>query len=369
MAGIGRSTRQASGSSGCRQRPAGRSRAASAVLAAIVVARLVTGAPAAADDEQVPAGAPLSQPGVNRFFTLGAVSGDSVGEMAGNAVCRLLMRLSGETMASRAETLRCSVAPTGGANETLNQLARGRLAFAIVPAALAAVAHDGRDPAAVRPFDDLRAVLSLGAEPLHLVVGRESGITSFADLRGRRVNIGSPRSAERELMEALLALHGVGREDLAQATEMAPGRVAAALCAGEIDAFGIVVGGPAVAVAQATDECGARLVPLSGEAVTAVVAAVPGTTPVVIRKGTFATTADDVASVGVVFLLATSAAEDDDDVYALTRTIMEHLNEIRGYHPALADLKPERMVRDGILVPLHPGALRYFRERGWLAGG
>ncbi len=170
-------------------------------------------------------------------------------------------------------------------------------------------------------------------------------------------------------MEALLSFHGLRREDLALATEMAPGRVASALCAGDIDAFGVVVGGPAVAVAQATDECGARLVPLAGEAVTAVAAAVPGTTPVVIRKGTFATTAGDVPSVGVVSLLATSADEDDDEVYALTRTVMEHLNEIRGYHPALAGLKPERMVRDGILLPLHPGALRYFRERGWLAGG
>jgi TRAP transporter TAXI family solute receptor len=289
--------------------------------------------------------------------------------MAGSAICRLLMRLAGESARSRAESRRCWLNLTGGVGETLDQLVARRVAFAIVPAALAATAYGGAAPAPIRPFPEVRAVFSLGGEPLHLVVGRDSGIASIADLRGRRVNIGAPHSAQRELMQALLAFYGLHPEDLAQAAEITPGRVASALCAGELDAFGLVVGGPAVAVARATDECGARLVPIPAEAVAAIVAAVPGTTPTVIPKGTFATTADPVASLGVVSLLATSAAQDDNDVYVLTRTVMEHLNEIRGYHPALADLAPERMVREGILVPLHPGAERYFRERGWLAGG
>ena len=322
----------------------------------------------AGEPEQAPAG-PFSPPATSRFFTLGATSGDSIGETASSAICRLLMRLAGESALARAESQRCSLALTGGAGETLNQLAARRFAFAIVPAALAALADDGGAPPFIRPFEGARAVLSLGAEPLHLVVGRESGIATFADLRGRRVNIGPPQSIGRELMEVLLAFHGLRREDLAQATEMAPGRVASALCAGDIDAFGVVVGGPGVAVARATDECGARLIPLSRETVAAVVAVVPGTTPVIIRKGTFATTNEAVPGIGVVSLLATSADEAEDDVYALTRTVMEHLSEIRGHHPALADLVPERMVRDGILVPMHPGALRYFRERGWLADG
>jgi TRAP transporter TAXI family solute receptor len=336
----------------------------------MLVAAVLAASPTRAADttEQAPS-SPAVPSTASRYFALGATSGDSVGEMAGSAICRLLMRLAGESALSRAESRRCSLDLTGGAGETLNQLAARRVAFAIVPAALAAAAREGDAPTQVRPFADVRAVFSLGDEPLHLVVARDSGIASVADLRGRRVNIGTPHSVERELMEALLAFYQLRREDLAQATEMAPGRVASALCAGDLDAAGLVVGGPAVAVARATDECGARLLPIPGEAVAAVAAAIPGTTPTVIRKGTFATTNEPVASVGVVPLLATSAAEDEDDVYALTRTVMEHLNEIRGYHPALADLAPERMVRDGILVPLHPGAQRYFRERGWLAGG
>lgn len=308
-------------------------------------------------------------PVAGRFFTLGATSGDPLAEMGGRAICRLLMRLAGEASLSRAESTRCSLALAGSAGETLNQLAGGRLAFAIVPAALAAVAYQGGAPGSLRPFPEVRAVLALGDEPLHLVVARNSGITSFADLRGRRVNLGPPQSPERTLMEALLAYYQIRHEDLAAATELAPGRVAATVCAGDLDAFGLVAGGPAVAVARATDECGARLIPIPREAVAAVVATVPGTTPTTIDKGAFATTSGPVPSLGVVSLLATSANQDEDDVYALTRTVIEHLNEIRGYHPALADLAPERMVRDGILVPLHPGAVRYFRERGWITGG
>ncbi len=330
---------------------------------------MLTAVPAWSNDGEQPPGSLPLPPATGRFFRVGAAAGDGIGEMGGTAICRLLMRLAGESALSRAESRRCSLNVSGSAGETLGQLAARRVAFAIVPAALAASAYGANAPTQSPLFADIRAVFSLGAEPLHLVVGRDTGIASFADLRGRRINIGAPYSAERELMEALFAFYQLRREDLAEVTEMAPGRVAAALCAGDIDAFGLVVGGPAVAVARATDECGARLLPVPADAVQAIVATVAGTTPTMIPQGMFATTAEPVPSLGVVSLLVTSAEQDEGDVYALTRTVMEHLNEIRGYHPVLADLAPERMVRDGILVPLHPGAQRYFRERGWLAGG
>ncbi|MFO1128010.1 MAG: TAXI family TRAP transporter solute-binding subunit [Rhodospirillales bacterium] len=351
-----------------------------AVARGACVAVVLAQSLAAADEPEPgptppPVQEPVQVPAVNRYFSLGMTRGDSIGETAGSAICRLLMRLSGETLLPRAENPRCSMVPASGAAEVVNQLAGGRIAFAIVPAAVAVTAHDAANPHdGGAPTDaprspDVRAVLSLGAEPLNLVVARDSGIATVADLRGRRMNIGPPQSLGSDLIRALLAFHRISPGDLRQADEMAPGRAAPALCAGDLDAYGLVVGGPAVTVARATDECGARLIPLSRAAVAAIVAEIPGTVPTAIPKGTYATTAEAVPSVGVVSLLVTSADASEVDVYGLTQTIVEHINEIRGFHPALADLTPERMAREGILLPLHPGALRYFRERGWRAGG
>jgi hypothetical protein len=97
-----------------------------------------------------------------------------------------------------------------------------------------------------------------------------------------------------------------------------------------------------------------------------VVGEMPGTAATVVARGTYATTSQPVPTIGVVVLMATTIDEDADTVYALTRAVMQHLAEIRGHHPALADLRPPSMIADGVTVPLHPGAIRYYRERGWL---
>ncbi|NJO55029.1 MAG: TAXI family TRAP transporter solute-binding subunit [Rhodospirillales bacterium] len=221
-------------------------------------------------------------------------------------------------------------------------------------------------PERVRGLDDLRAVFSLHAEPFHLVVGKDSNIKSFGDLRGKRVNIGSVGSGHREIMEALMPRYGISINDFERATELPPGRQVAALCDGKIDAFVYAVGIPATGIARATDSCGARLVPVQGAPARQIVADVPGYANVVIPESTYATTATDVPTIGVVATLVTSADTSEETVYVLARTIMEHVNELRGFHPALATLKPEMMISNGIAIPLHPGAEKYYRERGWL---
>tara|TARA_B100000676_G_C17962489_1_gene778422 strand:+ start:980 stop:1177 length:198 start_codon:yes stop_codon:yes gene_type:complete len=64
--------------------------------------------------------------------------------------------------------------------------------------------------------------------------------------------------------------------------------------------------------------------------------------------------------------LVTSADVDEKDVYELTRAVMENIDDFRQLHPAFATLAPKRMVVDGLSAPLHPGALKYYREKGWI---
>jgi TRAP transporter TAXI family solute receptor len=62
----------------------------------------------------------------------------------------------------------------------------------------------------------------------------------------------------------------------------------------------------------------------------------------------------------------TSANTPDDVVYALVKAVFENFDEFKKLHPAFANLEPSEMVKDGLSAPLHPGAEKYFKEKGWL---
>lgn len=300
-----------------------------------------------------------------RFFTIAAGGSDSAAVDTAGALCRLLARLADEPTAGGQRPPRCALQPSGGGADSLAQLLDHRAAFALVPAPLAGQAHRGGQPDQVA-HPDLRAVFALYAEPFNLVAGRETAITGLADLRGRRVGLGSAATIHHALATAVLAAAAIDVDDIGAALDLPPGRQVGALCGGEIDAFAFVIPAPSVAVARATDGCGARLIPLPAAVVARVTAAIPGTVATVIAPASYATTTQAVPTVGVVVLLATDAGADPDTVHALTRAVIQHLDEIRGQHPALAGLRPAQMIGDGVTLPLHPGALRYYREQGWL---
>ncbi len=77
-------------------------------------------------------------------------------------------------------------------------------------------------------------------------------------------------------------------------------------------------------------------------------------------------TNDDVNSFGVAATLVSSTDVSDDVVYALVKSVFENFNTFKRLHPAFANLKPEDMVKDGLSIPLHPGAVRYYKEMGYL---
>lgn len=330
------------------------------LLAALAaVAFLGTASPRAGADDQ-----PKS------FFVLGTGSVDGLYYPVGQAICRLFARLSLEQDPSdKTPMIRCSAQPTGGSVDNVNQLAKGRLDFAIVQSDVAIAAFKGKADDQIPDLNKLRAVFSLHSEPFQLVVAKSSGISRFTDLRGKRVNIGAPGSGQRELMEALMHAYHLSPSDFASVSELPPGQQAAqALCKGDIDAFAVAIGAPDGNVARATDECGARLVPVQDAPALALAKEVPGYERVTIPEGMYATTTKDVPTIGVVAIFVTTADEDPQLVYQVTKTVMENLNEIRGFSPALGELKPETMIHKGIEIPLHPGAERYFKERGWLSG-
>ena len=123
---------------------------------------------------------------------------------------------------------------------------------------------------------------------------------------------------------------------------------------------------PALVVQEATTTCNAVLVDAVGPAVDALVAATPAFVAATIPAGLYRGNARAVSTFGVGATLVTREDVPEDRIYTLVKSVFDDIDMLRGLDPALVNLDPEAMARDGLAAPLHPGAARYFRERGWV---
>lgn len=327
-------------------------------IAALLACALAGGA-AAEETAAAPGDAAAAAPPTTVVpMGTGAITG--VYFPVGVALCRVVNQHRRET------GLRCAATLSDGSLANVAALRDGEDGLAIVQSDVQEAARAGTGAfASAGPFDGLAAVMGLYPEPLTLVARADAGITQVENLAGRRVWLGAPGSGTRSLAETLIAALGWTDASLAPAPDIRADDVARALCAGEIDAFFYVVGHPAPVVQEATTACDARLVPVSGGAVEALVAANPAlvmaTIPALYRG-----TPAPVETFGVSATVVTRESEAEDTIYTIVRAIFGDFDMLRGLDPVLASLDPRTMVREGLTAPLHPGAARYYRERGWI---
>ncbi len=302
------------------------------------------------------------------FITIGTGGPTGVYFVVGNSVCRMVHKEAAEGReGERQSGLRCSAPSTAGSTYNIGQICEGELDFGVAQSDWQYHAYNGSAPEQVNPCEKLRAVFSVHPEPYQIIAGRDSGIQSWSDLEGKRFNIGNPGSGQRGTTEELMSGHGWTTANFAVATELTSTEQASALCDGNIDAFGYTVGVPNAGVSVATDGCGAYIVDLGEDEVAQrLVEEHDYYAFTTIPAGTYQTTEEDVTTFGVMATFVTSADVSDDIVYEVTRAVFENLDDFRSLHPAFANLDPEAMITNALSAPLHPGAERYFKEKGWM---
>jgi TRAP transporter TAXI family solute receptor len=301
-----------------------------------------------------------------RFIAIGTGGPTGVYFVVGNSICRMVHKEAAEgRSAGRQHGIRCSAPSTGGSTYNIGQIQQGELDFGVAQSDWQYHAYNCSSDKVVC-FEKLRAVFSVHPEPFHIIVGADSGIESWDDLKGKRVNIGNPGSGQRGTMEVLMAAHGITTDAFAQATELTSTEQSQALCDGRIDAYGYTVGVPNAGVAVATDGCGARIINLNGPVEQKLVEENPYYAFATIPEGTYKTTDEDVTTFGVKATFVTSADTPEDVVYEVTRAVFENIDDFRNLHPAFENLDPQSMMTDALSAPLHPGAEKYYKEKGWM---
>jgi TRAP transporter TAXI family solute receptor len=306
--------------------------------------------------------AATASPGLaqQKFVTIGTGGVTGVYYAVGGAVCRLLNK-------DRAKHgIRCSVESTGGSAFNVNTIQAGELDFGMSQSDVAFNAIKGEGSYKGKPFADLRSVYSVHPEPFTVLARKEANITKFEDFKGKRFNVGNPGSGTRSSMEQLLAAMGWKLSDFALASELRADEHGPALCDNKIDGFFYAVGHPSANIQDPTTTCGAQLVSLTGPVVDKIVAQYPYYAKATIPGGMYAGNAKPTETYGVLATLVTSAKVPDASVYELVKATFENFDEFKKLHPAFANLDPAKMIKDGLSAPLHPGAEKYYKEKGWL---
>lgn len=294
-----------------------------------------------------------------KYMTIGTGGVTGVYYPAGGAICRLVNK-------DRAKHgIRCSVESTGGSVFNVNTIKAGELDMGVAQSDVQFNAVNGTKQFK-EPFKELRAVFSLHPEPVTVVVRKESNITSFAALKGRKFNVGNPGSGTRATLDELIGAMGWNLSAFALASELKADEHGPALCDGKIDGFFYLVGHPSANIQDPATVCGAKLVSVTGPAVDKLVAANPYYAHATIPGGLYPGNAQDTKTYGVLATVVASSKVPADTVYQVVKAVFDNFDEFKKLHPAFQVLKPENMVKDGLSAPLHEGAVRYYKEKGWL---
>ncbi len=295
-----------------------------------------------------------------KFITIGTGGVTGVYYAVGGAICRLLNK------DRKDHGIRCSVESTGGSAFNINTIQGGELDFGLAQSDVQFGAYKGEGAFKGKAFTDLRAVFSVHPEPFTVLARKEAGVKTFADFKGKRFNVGNPGSGTRVSMEELLGAMGWKLADFSLASELRADEHGPALCDNKIDGFFYAVGHPSANIQDPTTTCAAQLISLTGPAVDKLVAEKPYYAKATIPAKLYANNPNPTDTYGVLATLVTSAKAPDETVYRLVKATFDNFSEFKSLHPAFANLDPAKMVKDGLSAPLHPGALKYYKEKGWV---
>lgn len=296
----------------------------------------------------------------DKFVTIGTGGQTGVYYVVGQSICQLVNRDIAKT------NVKCNAPSTGASVANLNAIADKQMEMGIAQSDWQYHAYNGSSSFEGKKNDKLRAVFSIHPEPFTVMARTDAKIANFDDLKGKRVNVGDPGSGTRATMNVILAAKGWTDKEFKVASELKPAEMASVMCDNNLDAITYNVGHPNGALKEAAASCDAHLVPVTGEAIDKLVANHPYYAKATIPGGLYKGTDNPVDTFGVYATLVTSADVDADRVYTVVKAVFDNFDRFKRLHPAFENLKEEEMIKNALSAPLHEGAIRYYKERGWM---
>ena len=246
-------------------------------------------------------------------------------------------------------------------NLILLQRGRGEIAFALGDSLKAA--WDGDEEAGFKAkLDRLRTIGAIYPNYIQIVATADSGIKTLADLRGKSLSVGAPKSGTELNSRAILAAAGLSYKDLGKVEYLPFAESIDLMKNRQLDATLQSAGLGVASLKDLSTSIDITVVSVPKEVVDKIG---PPFSSAKIPANTYAGQEKDVPTAAVTNYLVTSTAVSDDLAYQMTKLIFESLPELANSHVAGKNIRLETAAI-GSPIPLHPGAIRYYKEKGLL---
>jgi uncharacterized protein len=258
--------------------------------------------------------------------------------------------------------LRISSQATAGFNENVELVADGQIKIGLQDASVLTKAFEGTGPFAGHPQKRVRALFTVIVAPWHLVTRADANINSIYDLKGKKVNIGLPAQGTRVYNEAILKAAGIAQSDL-KVYEMATGQAFKALQDNVIDASGNLFSLGHGRLLELSANTKVHLVSIPDDVLQKFIKNVGGVIEYDIPPNVYKGQDKAVKTFGGVVMLFAREDLPEESAYLLTRTFWDNLPALN-QDKSFAHLNMQQAYIKNLAVPYHPGALKYFKEKG-----
>jgi len=255
--------------------------------------------------------------------------------------------------------------PTGGSVFNINAIDRGAFDFAVAQSDRNWQGFNGAADWEGKPVTGLRSVFSMHPETVLLVTRKDAGIKTVMDMKGKRINIGNPGSGQRGNAEDVLRIYGLDYNKDFSSEALQQAEASRALVDQKIDAFFFTVGNPSAAVEEPAQSVDLDIIDINSDGIKDFVAKHPYYIMTKIPAGTYKGVDRDVETYAVTATVISNESVSEEVVYDMVKTVFENLDELKASHAAFRNLNPKEMLQ-GLSAPLHPGAIKYYKEKGWM---
>jgi TRAP transporter TAXI family solute receptor len=292
------------------------------------------------------------------FFEIGGAIASAISKPAGSPPCEYGGNCGVPGLVAVTQA-------TQGSVENLRMVASGQIESGIAQSDIAGWAYAGTGVfSADGPLKSLRAIASLFPESLQLVVDGGSPIQSLADLKGRRISLGQIGSGTLVDARIVLAAGGLTEKDMA-AEYLRPAVAAANIKEGTLDGFFLIGGVPVPAIRELAAAAPVRLIPIGHDVLSKLKERSSSYRRSVIPGGTYPGIAAETPTIGFNALWVVSTEASDDLIYAITEALWNEATQrlLEAHNPIGRQVRFENALQ-GLTIPLHPGAKRFYRKIG-----
>jgi len=293
------------------------------------------------------------------FITFGTGELNGTYYPTGNSLCKFINRITDKT------NIRCTVESTDGSVYNINAIESGKFNFAIAQADTIYHAVHGIKRFDNRPSKKLRSVMAIYPELFTLITRKDASIGKLRDIIGKRVNLGTIKSGSEYTTFELFKAFNINKKQLSLSSSLIIEDSEDALIDDEIDAYFFTVGHPAETIQNAAISIPITIVPIVGPEVDAFIQKNQYFVKDVIPAGLYKGVDKAVQTFSVKAVVVTSEDTSDKLVYTFVKTILENFEEFKTLHPAYSNITKKSLL-EGLGVPLHKSAQKYFKEIGLL---